>query len=290
MKYVIVDVYALAYRAFYGYPELNNKNGEPTQVIVGFFKQFYSRVRNPEQYYPIFVADSAGSTYRKDMLAEYKKNRDKQDDKFYKQIDFILKICAQIGTVYREPGYEADDLAACFIKQYVTDADECLLLTGDMDWLQMLARNVSMIQLRPNYVNTHWTDELFFKEYGFTPKQIIDYKALCGDKSDNIPGVKGVGDKQARELIKEFGTVENIYKNIVKVFNTRNLQTNLIENEGIALLNKKLVTLNTEITPLAKPETVLTKERVDEIIKEFKDYTDATVVADMLEVYLTYRL
>ena len=290
MKYVVVDVYALAYRALYGYPELTNKKGDPTQVIVGFFKQFYSRVKTPEQYYPIFVADSAGSNYRKEMLTDYKQNRDKQNDKFYKQIDFILKICAQIGTVYREPGYEADDLAACFIKQYVTEDDECLLITGDMDWLQMLSRNVSVLQLKPNYVNTLWTDELFFKEYGFTPKQIIDYKALCGDKSDNIPGVKGVGDKQAKELIKEFGTVENIYKNIVKVFNTRNLQTNLIENEGIALLNKKLVTLNTDITPLAKPDVTLTKERISEIISEFKEYTDAEAVSDMLEVYLEYRL
>ena len=290
MKYVVVDVYALAYRALYGYPELTNKKGEPTQVIVGFFKQFYSRVKTPEQYYPIFVADSAGSNYRKEMLTDYKQNRDKQNDKFYKQIDFILKICAQIGTVYREPGYEADDLAACFIKQYVTEDDECLLITGDMDWLQMLSRNVAVLQLKPNYVNTLWTDELFFKEYGFTPKQIIDYKALCGDKSDNIPGVKGVGDKQAKELIKEFGTVENIYKNIVKVFNTRNLQTNLIENEGIALLNKKLVTLNTDITPLAKPDITLTKERISEIISEFKEYTDAEAVSDMLEVYLEYRL
>ena len=70
MKYVVVDVYALAYRAFYGYPELNNHKGEPTQVIVGFFKQFYSKVEHAEQYYPVFVADSAGKNYRKEMLDE----------------------------------------------------------------------------------------------------------------------------------------------------------------------------------------------------------------------------
>ena len=290
MKYVVVDVYALAYRALYGYPELNNSKGEPTQVIVGFFKQFYSKVANAEQYYPVFVADSAAKTYRKEMLTEYKQNRDKQNDSFYKQIDFILKICAEFGTVYREPGYEADDLAAYFIKQHVTDEDECLLVTGDMDWLQMLSRNVSVLQLKSNHSNVLWTDELFFKEYGFTPKQIIDFKAIVGDKSDNIPGVKGIGEKKATELIKEFGTVENIYKNIVKVFNTGNQQTHLIENEGIVMLNKKLVTLNTDITPLAKPENPLTKERVSEIISEFKAYTDANAASDMLEVYLNYRI
>lgn len=290
MKYVVVDVYALAYRAFYGYPELNNRKGEPTQVIVGFFKQFYSKVTDAGSYYPIFVADSAGKTYRKELLTDYKQNRDKQNDSFYKQIDFILKICSEIGTVYREPGFEADDLAACFIKQYVTENDECLLLTGDMDWLQMLSRNVSVLQLKSNHTQVLWTDELFFKEYGFTPKQIIDFKAIVGDKSDNIPGVKGIGEKKAAELIKEFGTVENIYKNIVKVFNTGNQQTALIENEGIVMLNKKLVTLNTDITPLATPENQLTKERISEIISEFKAYTDANAVSDMLEVYLNYRL
>ena len=131
---------------------------------------------------------------------------------------------------------------------------------------------------------------MFFKQFGFTPKQIVDFKAIVGDKSDNIPGVKGIGEKKAAELIKEFGTVENIYKNIVKVFNTGNQQTHLIENEGIVILNKKLVTLNTDITPLAKPENPLTKERISEIISKFKTYTDANAASDMLEVYLNYRI
>lgn len=289
MKYIVVDVHALAYRALYGYPKLTNNNGESTSVIVGFFKQFFSFVSDIEDYYPVFVADSGKNPHRLELLPQYKGTRSKQDDDFYRQIDFILEICAMFGTVYKEYGYEADDLAACFIDKYVTPDDDCLLVTVDQDWLQLLARNIKILQLKPNHVHVTWTDELFYKEFEFTPKQLVDYKAIIGDKSDNIPGVNGVGPKQATELIKEFGSVENLYKNIVKVFNTRKLQEHLIESEGVVAINKKLVTLSTDIKVLMAPDTKVTQDVINVLIDRFIEVTDATALTDMLGVYLQKR-
>lgn len=289
MKYVVVDVYALAYRALYGYPKLTNKKGRPTSVIVGFFKQFLSRIDDVETYYPIFVADTHNNTYRTQLLPTYKGNRTKQDDSFYEQIDFVLNICSKFGTVYRVDGYEADDLAACFIHTYLKPEDTCMLLTVDQDWLQMLNRNVSVYQLKTNQVHVHWTDELFFKEWGFVPKQLVDFKALVGDSSDNIAGVKGIGPKQATELIKEFETVENLYANIIKVPNKRNVQTNLIENEAVVKVNKQVVALNSSINDLQPPTTVVTQDSINTIIDDFEEATNSVDLLSILGLYLQHR-
>lgn len=289
MNYVVVDVYALAYRALYGYPKLTNKAGKPTSVIIGFFKQFLSRIDDVDNYYPIFVADSHNDTYRTQLLPTYKGNRTKQEDSFYEQIDFVLSICSRIGTVYRIAGYEADDLAACFLTKYLKPEDTCMLLTVDQDWLQMLSRNVSVYQLKTNQVHVHWTDELFFKEWGFVPKQLADFKALVGDSSDNIAGVKGIGPKQATELIKEFETVENMYANIIKIPNKRNVQTNLIENEATVKINKQIVTLNSSINELPAPNTVVTQDSINSIIDEFEAATNAVDLLNILGLYLQHR-
>lgn len=289
MKYLVVDVYALSYRALYGYPNLRNKAGESTSVLVGFFKQFISRVSKVEEYYPVFVADSPGKTFRHELCENYKANRQKKEDSFYGQIDKVLELCALFGTVYRESGYEADDLAACFINRYLKEEDTALLLTVDADWLQMLSRNVSVLQLKANQLHILWTDELFLKEYGITPKQIVDLKAIVGDGSDNIGGVRGVGDKQTLELLKDFQTAEGIYDNIIRVSNKRKLQTHLIENMDKVLLNKKLVSLNTSIDSLSPPDNQVSQEAIDTFIDKFQSYTDSIELTNILGVYLQRR-
>lgn len=289
MKYLVVDVYALAYRAFYGYPNLTNKEGKPTSVLVGFFRQFLSRVSRVEEYYPIFVADSPGCTYRSEIYTGYKANRQKKDESFYEQIDKILELGKIIGTVYRESGYEADDLAARFIHDCVKEEDSVLLLTVDADWLQLLSRNVSVLQLKANQIHILWTDELFLKEWGFTPKQLVDFKAIVGDGSDNIPGIKGVGEKQATELLKEFDTIEDIYDNIVRIPNKRQLQYHLIDNKDLVFQNKKLVELNYSGTPLDNPSVIITQDSIDLFIDQFLVYTDSMELTNILGVYLQKR-
>lgn len=289
MKYLVIDTYALSFRALYGYPELTNLKGEPTSVIVGFFKQFLSRVHAVDEYYPIFVTDMPGSTdIRKQLYPDYKANRTAADQSFYDQVDFILELGELIGTVYREPGREADDLAGAFVERYAAN-NEITLLTVDADWLQLLRKNVKVLQLKTNGVHVLWDDALFFAEKKITPKQLIDLKAIVGDGSDNIPGIKGLGEATGIELLREFDSVDNIYANIIKVPTKRKIQQKLIENEDLVRRNVQLVTLNTSVESWKEPDTVITDKTVDVFIDKFAERTDSQELTNLLGVYLQRR-
>lgn len=289
MKYLVIDTYALCFRALYGYPELTNHKGEPTSVIIGFFKQFLSRVHSVEDYYPVFVTDMPGSAdIRKELYPDYKANRTAADQTFYDQVDFVLELGELIGTVYKQPGREADDLAGAFVERYAATND-ITLLTVDADWLQLLRKNVKVLQLKTNGVHVLWDDDLFFAEKKIAPKQLIDLKAIVGDGSDNIPGVKGLGEATGIELLREFGSVEDIYKNIIKVTTKRRVQQKLIDNEELVKRNIKLVSLNTSVNNWVEPQTVVTDETVDRFIDKFAKRTDSQELTNLLGVYLQRR-
>lgn len=289
MKFLVIDTYALSFRALYGYPNLTNFKGEPTSVIIGFFKQFLSRVHAVEEYYPIFVTDSPGSSdTRKQLYPDYKANRTAAEPSFYEQVDFILELGELIGTVYKQPGYEADDLAGAFVEKY-KDNNEITLLTVDADWLQLLQKNVRVIQLKTNGRHILWDADLFFAENKIAPKQLISLKALVGDGSDNIPGVPGIGNTTGIELLREFDSVDDIYANIVKVTNKRKIQEKLIANQELVMRNKQLVTLNTNLDNMAEPATRITDDVIDKFIDRFAERTDSQELTNLLGVYLQHR-
>lgn len=289
MKYLVIDTYALSFRALYGYPDLTNDKGEPTSVIIGFFKQFLSRVHSVEDYYPIFVTDMPGSAdERKQLYPEYKSNRTAADPSFYDQVDFILELGELIGTVYKQPGREADDLAGAFVERYASTND-ITLLTVDSDWLQLLQKNVRMIQLKTNGRHILWDDALFFAEKKISPKQLISLKAIVGDGSDNIPGVPGIGESTGIELLREFDSVDDIYANIIKVTNKRKIQQKLIEHQDEVMRNKQLVCLNTSVDNWSEPTTIITDEIIDKFIDKFSERTNSIELTNLLGVYLQRR-
>lgn len=289
MKFLVIDVYALCFRALYGYPELTNSKGEPTSVIIGFFKQVLSRVHAVEEYYPVFVTDMPGSSdVRKQLYPEYKANRTAADESFYKQVDFILELGEMMGTVYKHPGFEADDLAGAFVEKY-SPTNEVTLLTVDADWLQLLRKNVKVIQLKTNGRHVIWDDALFFAEYKIAPKQLISLKAIVGDGSDNIPGVPGIGNSTGTELLREFDDVDDIYANIIKVTNKRKIQEKLLANKELVFRNKQLVTLNTSVDSWSEPSTVITDDVIDKFIDKFSERTDSLELTNLLGVYLQRR-
>lgn len=289
MKYLVIDTYALSFRALYGYPDLTNDKGEPTSVIIGFFKQFLSRVHSVEDYYPIFVTDMPGSAdERKQLYPDYKSNRTAAEPSFYDQVDFILELGSMIGTVYKQPGREADDLAGAFVERYAATND-ITLLTVDADWLQLLQKNVRVIQLKTNGRHVLWDDALFFAEKKIAPKQLVSLKAIIGDGSDNIPGVPGIGETTGIELLREFDSVDDIYANIVKVTNKRKIQSKLIEHQDAVMRNKKLVSLNTSVDHWEEPKTIITDDIIDKFIDKFAARTDSQELTNLLGVYLQRR-
>lgn len=288
-KFLVIDVYALCYRALYGYPDLENDRGEPTSVIIGFFKQLLSRVRNPEQYYPVFVTDMPGSCDdRKELFPEYKSNRSAADQSFYDQVDFVLELGKMIGTVYQYPHREADDLAGAFVERYA-DTDDITLLTVDSDWLQLLRPNVRVLQLKTNGAHVLWDEALFFAEKKIAPKQLISLKAIVGDGSDGIPGISGIGEATGIELLRTFGDVDGIYQNIIQVTTKRKVQQKLVENEDLVRRNMKLVSLNTSLDAWEEPSTVITDDTIDKFIDTFQERTDSQELTNLLGVYLQYR-
>ena len=290
MKYLVIDTYALCFRALYGYPDLTNDKGEPTSVIVGFFKQFLSRVHAVEDYYPVFVTDMPGSSdLRKQLYPEYKANRSSADQSFYDQVDFILELGALMGTVYKHPGREADDLAGAFVEKYAA-TNSITLLTVDADWLQLLRKNVQVIQLKTNGRHIIWDDALFFAEKKIAPKQLVSLKALVGDGSDNIPGIPGVGETTGVELLRRFDSVDDIYANIIKVPNKRKIQEKLIANEEMVRRNLQLVSLNTSVDTWEEPSTVITQEIAEEFIDKFSARTNSIELTNLLGVYLQRRM
>ena len=210
------------------------------------------------------------------------------DESFYEQVDFVLELGKLIGTVYKHPGREADDLAGAFVERYA-DKNEITLLTVDADWLQLLQKNVRVIQLKTNGVHVLWDDALFFAEKKIAPKQLIDLKAIVGDGSDNIPGIKGLGESTGIELLRQFDSIDDIYANIIKVTNKRKIQQKLIENENLVRLNQKLVSLNTSVDSWEEPQTVVTDATIDKFIDMFSERTDSIELTNILGVYLQRR-
>lgn len=289
MKYLVIDGYALAHRAWHAYPEFKNDKGRDVRVTVGFFKQLIARVRNLMDYQMIFVFDAPGGNFRKELDVNYKATRSKNPDSFYNQVDEIVSMCKMIAPVYQIPTYEADDLAGSFLNQYVGSDDEALLLTVDGDWLQLLRKEVTVLQLKTVGAPVHWTREFFFeKNSGLVPSQLVDIKAICGDESDNIPGIKGIGWVTVNKLLKEYKTVEGIYDNILLIPNKGNVQKKLLENKERVLLNKQLATIKVDI-PLDNPVSFTNRE-TDAFLDYLLQELNAINLANMMGVYFQARL
>lgn len=291
MKYVIFDGYALAYRALYGFPKLFNNQGRETQVTCGFFKMVHSTIMKyqiPANARIIFVFDSKERVFRKEKDPEYKANRKAKEQSFYDQVEEIVDLCSRIWTVYRMPGYEADDLAGSFVNTKVKDEDECLLVTVDKDWLQLLRRNVTALMLSTQDKPRFITDQQFFADNGgIAPINLIDLKALLGDGSDNIPGIKGVGWVTAQKLIKQYKTVEAIYDNILLIPNKGKLQQKLVENKERVMLNKELVTIICDLQ-LEDPKIKVDTDAFCGVLDYLEDTLNAQDLANQMGLLLQF--
>lgn len=288
MKYLVVDGYALAHRAWHAYPELKNNKGRDTRVTVGFFKQLISRVKNLMDYKLIFVFDSPGGCFRNEMSSDYKANRNKNSKSFYDQIDEIIRLCKMIAPTYQVPGFEADDLAGSFVAQYVGPEDEAMLLTVDGDWLQLLKKGVTVLQLKTIGSPVLWTRELFFeRNSGLTPSQLVDVKALCGDDSDNIHGIKGIGWVTVNALLKQYESVEGIYENILLIPNKGNVQKKLMESKEQVLLNKRLATIETSVDIQSPLDD--NPNDTDTFLDYVMDELNADNLANMMGIYFQVR-
>lgn len=251
-KLILIDSNALVHRAFHALPpSLISPKGVVTNAVYGFTSVLLKMLKDLKPDYIAATFDMAGPTFRHEEFAEYKATRVKAPDELYAQIPLVKTLLAAFGIpVFELQGYEADDIIGSLAEQAKQIADlNTVIVTGDMDTLQLVeGTRVSVFTLRKGVTDTVIYDEKEVqKRYGISPAQIADFKGLKGDPSDNIPGVKGVGEKTASTLIQKFGSLENLYEKLKHNAANKDipdkLSAKLTENKDIALFSKKLATI-----------------------------------------------
>ncbi len=255
---LLVDGHGLAYRAFYALPELNAPDGSPTQAILGFVNMLLKTLDENEPSRIGILFDAAGPTFRHEAFREYKQNRQPTPETFLEQLPAIKDISEAMGfKVYERDGVEADDVIAATAKKAREEGYDVLVLTADKDMFQLIDNGVRI--MRPvKGVSTFklYDRKRFIDEYGFEPKAMADYLALVGDKTDNIPGVKGIGEKTAKDLLSGHGSLEGIFEALDNL--KPRVKTALQRQRDQVLSSRELVRLRLD-SPLA-PDDLLKRE------------------------------
>lgn len=262
LKLVIFDGNSLMHRAFHALPPtMTTRDGTPVNAVYGFTSILLKALKEIQPTYVIVAWDYPAATFRHTKYAEYKATRQKAPSELYQQIPIVKEVIAALNIpLYEKKNYEADDILGTLATQAHAFKDlETLLVTGDLDVLQLVRDRVSVYAMRKGISDVVIYDpKAVFERFGLAPEQLIDYKALRGDPSDNIPGVKGVGEKTAMSLIAAYKTLDELYgairdaveikatqikKRDVKV--TGKLFEKLATQEKQAYLSRELVTIDT---------------------------------------------
>ena len=292
--FVLIDGNAILHRAYHAMPRFEI-NGKLVNAIYGFISILFSAIEKHEPEYLAVAFDVKGPTFRDELFKEYKAKRIKPPQEFYDQIPDVwefLKV-AEIPLLTRE-GYEADDIIGTLAKKVNGDLGEgeVIIITGDQDTLQLVDDRTKVAMPAMGKIKETLYDASAVQgKLGLSPEQVIDYKALSGDSSDNIPGVRGIGPKTAVELIKEFGTVEGIYEYLDKLglkinnFDIKNsleiknlklkikptVVRKLLENRDMAYLSKRLATIKVDVEFPFKLSDAKIHDFDEEKLREFLD-------------------
>ena len=273
-KIVLVDGNNLLFRSYYATAYsgniMRNKDGFPTNGVYGFVNMINKIIAEEKPEY-MMVAFDIGKTFRHEKYTDYKGGRNATPEDLKIQFPVAKKILTAMGIKYLEcDGYEADDIIGTISMWCEKDDDyEALIVSSDKDLLQLISDETTVKLLKTkDYI---WMDKkTFIDTYGFDPIHMIDLKALMGDSSDNIPGVKGIGEKGAIKLVSEYQTLDNIYDNINNIKGAT--QTKLIEGHESAYYSKDLVTIYREVPlDITFNDLVYKKEHTDELINIYND-------------------
>jgi DNA polymerase-1 len=220
MRFLIIDSNALLHRAFHALPPLQDKEGRQTGAVYGFLLTLFRAIKDISPNYIAATFDTPSPTFRHKKFKEYKAKREKAPDEFYQQIPIIKEVLEALNIpIFEKPGFEADDIIATIAKkiqkEQIYPEIETYIVTGDQDTLQLVDKNTKVYTLGKGIKETVILDkEKVVEKYGILPEQMVDFKALAGDPSDNIPGATGIGKKTASEILKKFGSLDNLYKKI----------------------------------------------------------------------------
>lgn len=239
----IIDGSSYIFRAYFGIRQfLSTSKGFPTNALYGFINMLQKVVKDEKPDYLCVAFDSKEKTFRHDIYPEYKANRDAPPEDLAKQFPFFEPLVAAFNiSSVRVPGFEADDIIGTLALQGEKAGYRVVIVSGDKDMMQLVSSKVQMLDTMKNkWFGIKEVEEKF----GVPPEKVIEVMGLMGDSSDHIPGVKGVGPKTATELIQKYGSIEGLYKSIDEI-EKKKLKEKLVQDKEMALLSRKLVTIDT---------------------------------------------
>ncbi len=247
-KFIIVDGNSLASRAFYALPLLTTSRGQYTNAVYGFISMLLRLLQEEKPDYVTVAFDMSAPTFRHKAYKEYKAQRTESPAEYREQIPLIKDFLTAMSIpFYQLEGFEADDLIGTYSRKAEESLLETLVLTGDADAFQLISPNIKVLMTRKGITNVELVDQDTLKDnYGLTPGQVADFKALKGDPSDNIPGIPGVGQKTALKLLREFGSLENLLENIQQI-KQKKLREKVEEYREQSIMSKELATIKTDV-------------------------------------------
>jgi len=253
----IIDAHGLCYRAFYAVKALKNSKGQPTNAVFGFCNILRKMLADCKPTHVAVCFDVAKPTHRQQKFAEYKIQRQAMPDDLVPQIQMIRDLVqAYSFQIFELAGYEADDVMATLAKRFAGKGVDVFIATEDKDMAQLVGEHIKLYSPRQEKV-IDVKDVV--EKFGVTPEQITDYIALAGDASDNIPGVKGIGEVGARKLIGEYKSIEGIYEHLAEVLPVK-LQEKLTISRADAFLSKELATVEAQVPIAADLDDLLYPE------------------------------
>ena len=241
----IIDTFGFFFRSFYALPQhLKNKDGFPTGLLTGFTNFISSLQKDHDSDYIVFAVDSKGPTFRNEIDTNYKANRQAPPPELSMQLPIAIEWIDKMGyKTLGQVGFEADDMIATVVKFAKEKGYNVRVVSHDKDLYQLIddGKIVIVDAIKRKMVD----EDACYEKYGVTPAQFIDYQSILGDSADNVPGVKGIGKVGAEKLLKEYGTLDNIYANIDEIKGAT--QKKLIESKEQAYMSKELVTLRSDV-------------------------------------------
>ena len=246
-KLLLMDGHSLAFRAFYGLASqignMKNREGLHTNALYGFHNMVEAKIKEIQPSHALVAFDAGKTTFRNEFFEDYKGGRDTMPAELSEQMPYFRELLEGLGISYYElENYEADDIIGTLAKEAEEQGFETIIMTGDRDLAQLVGEHTQVDFTKKGGFDAI-TPEYLEESYGLSPEQVPDYLGLKGDPSDNIPGVKGIGEKRAQSLLDQFGSLDVLYERLDELKPSK-MKENLIEQEETARLSRKLATID----------------------------------------------
>lgn len=253
-KFVVIDGHSLLYRAFYALPLLQNRRGEQTNAIYGFTTMLYKLLEEERPDYLAVAFDPPKPSFRARIDQSYKAQREKTPAELSEQVEQVRSILKAMNiAIFEIDDFEADDVIGTIADYFAAAGKDVTVVSGDADLLQLISKQITVLLTKKGISRMERYDCVQLKkDYGLNPDQIIDFKALKGDPSDNITGVPGIGDKTARSLLEEYGTINALYANLDQL--KGRIAENLKNYRDQLFISRDLVTIRRDVPLNFKPE------------------------------------